>query len=192
MCECCLNPSKALVSFLLGTLILCCSQTNKGCHSSERYKSVPSHRPRSLACRQGGEEICKRPFFPPLTSQASSYILGRSWCRAFCAGRPQSFLTWLSVCIFHCRKIFSDEKGKQALTETAAEHNSVVQTDASENKVWWTRRGTSARPNPLFFSSPPPHLLSRQRGVRNSAEGLISSALDSHVRLTTPRSASES
>lgn len=55
--------------------------------------------------------------------------------------RP-NFLTWHSVCIFYCRKVFSDEKGKvgeadlsNALTEITAEHNSVIQTDASENKV---------------------------------------------------------
>lgn len=51
-------------------------------------------------------------------------------------------LIWPFLCIFHCRKIFSDEKGKlgeaelsNALTEIAAEHNSVIQTNTTENKV---------------------------------------------------------
>lgn len=43
---------------------------------------------------------------------------------------------------FRCRKIFSDEKGKleeaelsKALTEIAAEHNSIIQTNAAANKA---------------------------------------------------------
>lgn len=51
----------------------------------------------------------------------------------------------VSLCAFsllRCRKIFSDEKGKleeaelsRALTEIAAEHNSIIQTNAAANKA---------------------------------------------------------
>lgn len=46
---------------------------------------------------------------------------------------------------FHCRKIFSDDRSKleeaelaNALTEITAEHNSVIQTNTTTSKAWWT------------------------------------------------------
>lgn len=106
-------------------------------------------------CCQGGEEICKKTskYIQCLFTywvKTSLRINGSNcvqlkclFAENFCFHSRDDWSSNFALSpLSLCRKIFSDDKGKleeaelsNALTEIAAEHNSVIQTNTTESKA---------------------------------------------------------